>query len=141
MNRESIAAAIFARLQTVDGLNKTSRVQPGWDEVSSMDQPAAFLSYLKDRTTPRRGLPAEHEIDYSIIIYVRADEPDAIPQQALNGILDEVDVAFLPDAGSPQLTLGVSGVSRIWIEGETAIYEGILSKQSVAVIPLKVLAM
>ena len=112
-----------------------------WTDVPAQDQPAAFLAYSGENVVPRRGLPSEHQIEFKIYLYVRTDEPGAIPQQLLNVILDSIDAAFSPDAGQAALTLGVSGVSRIWVEGEIVTCEGTLGEQAAAIIPLKVLAM
>jgi len=144
MNREAIMAALFARLQTVSQFETTGRRVQFWSDVPA--QPALFLRHVKDDYPPRpEGIPALVTMHAEAWIYSRAGEdPHAVPETALNQLVDAVEAALAPDVIVPNFsienvqTLG-GLVEHCWIEDEVLFDPGDIDKQAKAVIPIAML--
>jgi len=142
--RETIYAALFGLLSGVPGFNKTGRRLLHWSEVAHADQPALFL--VQSNQAPQqagRGLPPKWLLRAELFVYVNVGEdPNAIPAQQLNTLVDAIDVALKPAAGSDLVnnvqTLG-GLVSHCWIDGEVEVFDGALGPQAVAIIPIAIL--
>jgi hypothetical protein len=142
--RETIAAALLTLLQGTKiggqpAFLTTGRRARVWGDVTPGDQPAAFLNHGGETAMQDKAYGAtKWLLHFEIVIYLRADAtPDAVPDTAINAILDAVDAQILGTPGQRQ-TLG-KVVYQTWIEGEILIDTGILDQQVAILIPIKVL--
>lgn len=129
----SLPAAVNAKAVSLStGFLTTSRRLKHWSQVAA--QPAMFLRSIDEEnsyaniTLQRLTIPAE------IWIYSNAGEdPNAVPEIALNNLLDAVQAAFAPDDyQSGRFTLG-GLVEWCRLEGKIEKESGDASGQAVAV--------
>ena len=149
MNREQIEVgtfAFFSVLAASDGskLFKTAvRKVKHWEDVQPDDQPALLMRHTKERAEFRKGLPTRWWFTYELFIYVSTDaqmNPDALPSQLINPLLDAIDNALKPDdLDGHTATLG-GLVSHCAINGDVLIFEGHLGNEAVVIVPIEVLA-
>jgi hypothetical protein len=142
--RETIYAALFDLLTGINGIKKFSRRLLHWSETNSADQPALFL--VQGHQAPQqtgRGIPPKWILRAELYLYVNAgSDPNVIPAQQLNKLLDKIEAALRPSTGNDQMqntqTLG-GLVSHCWLDGEIEVFDGALGEQSVAIIPISIL--
>lgn len=151
VDREAIMAALFTRLQSVAGIQTSSRVFRPWDQVSPAEQPALFLVTGNQTAKPQRKLPTVWTLQPTIYLYVRHDaDPTAAPGTALNQMIQAVaaalertpteahtSTAFADDPQDPHTTLG-GLVNACYISGTIETDEGLMQNQGVAIIPLEI---
>lgn len=105
-------------------------------------QPALYLRGAdEDLEYVETILPAQ-TIDGEIVIYSKAGEnPDAVPEIALNNLMDAVQSAFAPDVrgmgGTGRFTLG-GLVHWCRLEGRVIKDSGDLSGQAAAIMPVRI---
>lgn len=104
------------------------------------NQPALFVRQAAEHHPARpTGMGEKPIIDFELWIYARSGNiPDANPIDALNPLLDAVDIALKPSPVTRSQTLG-GLVTHCWIEGDVVIDAGDAGPQAVAMIPVKVL--
>lgn len=137
ITRESILSALFALLTEGATFKTTGRRLILWSQVAA--QPALFLRHVGD-DYPRRptGMPPRAEIACEVWLYSNAgQDPDAVPEQSINDLIDAVEAAIKPDP-YPAQTLG-GLVTHVWIEGTVEIHPGDLDGQAIAVVPIRCL--
>lgn len=137
--RETIMAALFARLAAIDGLASSSRRLRHWADVPAEDQPALFLAQRTGGVVERvRGQPSRLTLRADAYLYVRTDE-STLPATILNDLLDAVAEALEPESEAfPVQTLG-GVVHHCWIDGEIETDEGTLGDQAVAIVPITII--
>lgn len=139
MNRETIHAALFAKLSTAAGFATASRRLKHWNDTPAAEQPALFLSHKTESAEPRQGLPTLWTLDFDAYLYARAPDRATSPSSVLNPMLDAISGAIAPDnATMSAQTLG-GLVAHCWIEGSVETDEGTLGDQAVAIIPIRIL--
>ena len=138
MTREPIFAALFAKLAATPGLSTSSRILKHFSDVLIPDQPALFLSEVSQTVERSRGLPKKWIFLCNVYVYVRRAGMDQISSTNINNILDAIEAALEPPAGTDVQTLG-GLVEHCWIEGTVATDEGTLGEQAVAIIPIRIL--
>jgi hypothetical protein len=138
---EAIFAASFALFASVTGLKTSSRRLVTWDKVSAEDQPALFQRELRFMSIQSHiGVSAKWNLFGEIVIYANAgSDPDIIPSQALNALLNQVRAIFEPPPNARQ-TLGIANVYEAVIVGDILIDEGVQDGQSIALIPFRITA-
>jgi hypothetical protein len=119
----------------------SSRRLRHWDDVPPSEQPALFMVENLENVKQVKGIPPTWTFHPHLFVYdnVQSD-PDAIPGQRLNILLDAIDNALAPVGGSGGYqTLG-GLVSHCWISGPIDIYEGYkaMLDQSVAIVPIEI---
>lgn len=149
IDRERIAAALFATVSNAARFVTVNRRLRHWADVSPPEQPALFMSEKGgEARTESRGfnLPVVHELEFDIYIYAHSSDPYLSPASILNPLVDAVERALSPlftQTGevSGYNTLGLDGmVMYARIEGRIATDEGVLGDQTLAIIPVRVLA-
>ena len=141
MNREAVAAALFALASSVAGFKVTSRRLKHWSDVPAEDQPALFQSQgkeLVDTAAAKMGAPNTHKFDFQIYIYVHSSDAAVVPSSLLNPILDAIEAKLATTPGTKQTLGGL--VQHAFISGSIETDEGVLGDQAVAIIPIEVLA-
>jgi hypothetical protein len=143
--REAIAAALYLLLNVeagkVENIKTSSRKLRHFDSVKSAEMPALFQAQNPEtyQRTVADG-PPKRTMHFSIWIYTAdAQQPEVIPSQQINNIVDAIEAALAPSPLTGMFTLG-GLVHRCWIEGTIEIYEGVTSDgKSIAIIPIAVL--
>jgi hypothetical protein len=138
---EAIFAASFALFAGVTGLQTSSRRLVTWDKVSPEDQPALFQRELRFTAIQNHiGVTAKWNLFGEIVIYANAgSDPDVIPSQALNALLNQVRAIFDPPPNARQ-TMGLANVYEAVILGDILIDEGVTDGQAIALIPFRITA-
>jgi hypothetical protein len=153
--RETIAAALFAQLQTVNYpfVGTPTRAAKEWPKVDPSQQPIWYLIHPAETISQDRsgifGLSV-YTLHFTILVYSRTDPAaDPInnpPDTAINQILDAFEAALKPGFSYQAQTLGQGGqgqpqgllVANSWIEGDILIDSGILDDQVAILIPVHV---
>jgi hypothetical protein len=140
ISREPIYAALFAKLQAIQGVVTCSRILKHWSEVGTAEQPALYLAQKSMTAEVTFGKPTRWTLEAEVYIYVRTDRLTEPPATQMNNLIDAVEAALAPDQSTPNVqTLG-GLVSHCWINGKIETDEGTLGEQAVAVIPINMLA-
>lgn len=137
INREAIASALYAKVSSLAGFVTHSRYLRHWNDVSSGEQPALFMSQgaqIQQRTTNQ---PSKWLLNFTFWIYVTNETNGVLPATTLNNLLDAVENAIEP-YGQESATLGLQSVHYVKI-GSIECDEGWLGSQGVAIVPITVL--
>jgi len=140
MVRETIYAALFARLQAAYAWNTASRRLLHWGDVAPAQQPAMFLTQVSEQPQTVSHQPTKWKLNVKVWLYANA-ETDAgqTASSVLNPLLDAIQAAVAPNfSGLETQTLG-GLVEWVRVEGNIETDEGLLGDQAVAVIPLTIL--
>ena len=139
INREPIYAALFAKLQNLPGIVTASRRLKHYADVPPTQQPAIFMIQRTEAAEQVKNLPAKWRLHADVIVYVNTGEdPNGVPAQLLNPIIDAIETALDPDSINGSQTLG-GLVSHCWISGSIETAEGVLGPQEIAVIPIEIM--
>jgi len=139
VEREAIYAGLFAQWEYAEGLVTRSRSLKHFSKVSAMEQPALYQFQTGEDIRPRRGFPPQYTLKVELVLYVWTDDGEAPASTQINRLVDQFFRILNPAADEPTLTLGIPGVQHVWIEGEVDIAEAIVDRQSIVVIPVRVL--
>jgi len=141
LNRETIYAALFAKVSGIAGVKSSSRRLKHYQDVSPADQPALFQRQVNEDFIRARGLPIKLNMKAELYLYVNTAGDSAVaPSTILNPLVDAIDAALAPSPG-PENTQTLGGlVSHCWIGGAIEIFEGVLGDQAVVIIPIEMLA-
>ena len=137
--REEIITALFNLALTAAMFNTSGRRLQLWSKVASF--PALFVQSTGTHYPPCdvRGLPPKRMITAELWVYTDVGkDPNANPEQALNDIIDAIEIALAPNIISGVQTLG-GLVSHAWIEGAVEQFPGVLDGVAKAIIPVKIL--
>lgn len=141
MNREAIYSALFAKVQSIQGLVTISRKLAHWSDVPPSQQPALFCVQGNQSAIPgdpARGLPTKWTLSVDVYVYARTDGGQ-VPGTVMNPILDAIETALKPD--NPMTRTQTLGglVEHCWIEGDVQTDEGALGDQAVSIVPVRIL--
>ena len=138
--REDIMAALFARLESIEGLATTSRRLKHWADVPSEEQPALFMAQGNQIPEVKTGQPMVWRLPVTVYVYVKTTG-EQVPASVLNPILDAIEAALpLHPITGLHDDLGLEGVEWARISGPIETSEGTLGDQEVAMIPIEILA-
>ena len=130
INREAVLVALFNSLVSNLGMEFTSmgRKQTLPPTLKIADMPALFLVAEKEEQIPQKPPGAPPKLILHGLIYVYAWNPapvedigkeQVLGETVMNGLLEAIDGAFLPDdPNTGKFTLG-GLVTHCWIEGKT----------------------
>jgi len=134
------ASANALQVPMKTGFVTTSRRLKHWDQVAA--QPALFLRGITEEAQYPQGQGALQllSIGAEIWIYTNAGQnPDAVPETALNNLIDAIQAAVAPDDPTQQrFTLG-GLVFWCRIAGRIEKEPGDAAGQAVAMIPVEIL--
>jgi hypothetical protein len=149
INREQIAAALFATVSNAARFVTINRRLRFWSDVSPAEQPALFMSEKGgEATTEGRtfNMPVIHTLNFDFYIYAHSSDPYLSPAMILNPLVDAIELVlspiFAPDGSITGFnTLGLDGMV-IWarLHGRVATDEGVLGDQTFAIVPVEVKA-
>jgi hypothetical protein len=146
MTRETVYAGVFAYFSALTQggsplFKFATRDAQLWEGVAPEDCPAVLMMQRAETVQRPRGLPSKWTLNIDLYVYVHTganNDPDIIPSQLFNPLIDAVEAALtVTDFPSNATTLG-GLVSRIAIEGEIQITEGNQGDSAVAIIPIVV---
>lgn len=141
MNREVIYGGVFDWLRTHSGddVRTWSRRLRHWNDVPEIEQPAVFLAQNGEQIDRLRAVWTLR-MDVYVYVSVGGDE-NAVTATPMNHIIDKIADALRPrrELGEIEQTLG-GLVLDCRIEGKIETDAGVLGAQSVAIIPLVILA-
>lgn len=110
------------------------------DATAEQDMPALYLVGLNELHPPRAGSAAALiELNYEAWIYtgIGADQ-NAVPDAALNVLIDGIERALYPTPTGFRQNLGIAGVHYARIEGELQKDPGHSAQIAMAVVPIKI---
>lgn len=139
INREQIFAALFALVSASSSYKTSSRKLKHWAQVPPAQQPAIFQTQGKEHAVAGYRMPTRWTLHASLYIYAHQNSLDTLPSTALNGLLDAIELALVPDVATGEQTLG-GLVTHCRIVGDIETDEGVLGDQAVAIIPIEILA-
>lgn len=146
MNRETIYAGLFEKFSTLttggSPLFKTATRKPKvWEQVAPEDQPALLMRQVAEDGEHRKGLSTKWVFKVELLVYVNsngATDPDVIPSQLLNPLLDAIEASFvIDDRLNNACTLG-GLVAYAAIDGTVQLFSA-LGDEAVAIVPVRVL--
>lgn len=139
-SREAIFAALFAKVSTSAGLVVKSRTLRAWDETSPAEQPALFQAEARQTASGQAGMPTKWTFHAELALYVHASTCNQVDVvTALNNEIDAIVAALDREPASGKQTLG-GLVHDCRISGDIETSEGRLGQQSVAIIPIEIIA-
>lgn len=138
ISRETVYAALFAKLQTVPNIAFYSRRMKHLSDVASSQFPAAFQVQSAEDIVHTANMPAIYAFKPEWWIYTMDQSRDGIPSTPLNGLIDAIEAALNPDwAGVLTQTLGLQ-VYRAYVAGPIEIFEGVEDGRAMAIIPISI---
>lgn len=139
MTRETIYAALYAKLTAIPGIVTTGRRLKHWSDVPAEQQPALYLIQRNETPSQVKGVPAKWSLKADLYLYVNTGNDENIaPATLLNPLLDAIEAVLAVEPFSGFQTLG-GLVSHAWIAGTIETSEGVLGNQEVAIIPIEIL--
>lgn len=138
--RESIWAAVFAKIAATLGVVTASRKLVMYDEVPHEQQPALFIAQTGESHRNKAGMPAVLTLKADLYLYTNTGgNPTLVASSQINDMLDALDAALQPDdVARGRCTLG-GLVQHAWLDGDTVIAEGQNGAQAVSIIPVAIL--
>ena len=147
LNRQPIYAAVFAFFSglTAGGsplFRYATRKFHTWEQVQPEDCPALLMQERGEEAQYRKGLPTIWRLRIALYLYAHTNaaiDPDVVPADLLNPLLDAVDAALVvDDVSNEACTLG-GLVSHCAIEGSIERFQGEQGEDAVAIIPITIL--
>lgn len=138
LDREAVYAACFAQFAGLSQFKYKSRRLEHWTDNTDR-QPALYQQQHLETVQQKKGTGPIWRFSLTLWIYYNCKgDPQAIPSQQLNVLVDLIDRTMAPNAIGEQTLSGL--VSRCWISGPIDIYEGYkgLMDQSVVIIPVEI---
>jgi hypothetical protein len=141
--RESIYAALFARIATAAPFATAARRLRHWSDVAPAEQPALFMRQKAEKAAgSERGTPTVWRLAVELYVYAHAGDPYVSPAAVLNPLVDAVEAALAPLAATGIQDLGLPDmVKHACIAGKIETTEGVLRDQAVAIIPVEILCL
>ncbi|MEW6563320.1 MAG: hypothetical protein AB1400_08845 [Pseudomonadota bacterium] len=139
MTREPIYAALFNLLQNLPGIVTASRRLRHWNDVPRANQPALYMVQKSESAQTITGQPTKWLLRLNVYLYVNTADRTQSPAEVMNLLLDAISAALEPPPAIGKQTLG-GLVYYCRIAGEIQTDEGALGDQSVAIIPVELLA-
>lgn len=139
MNREAIYSPLWARLSALPEFKTKSRRLKHWADVPADDQPALYMAQTGETAQTTTGLETKWTLRLDLYVYVQSG--DEAPGPIINPLIDSICNtinAIHPVTG--RSILNVPGLEYCRVEGAIDTDEGTLGSQSVAIIPVTILA-
>lgn len=139
--RETIYAALFARVAAAGDFVTIGRRLRSASDVAPVEQPALFMCQRRETAaTPVFGAPTVWTLAVELYLYAHSSDPYQSPATVLNPLLDAVEAALAPAAGTGVQDLGLPGmVQHAAITGKVKIDEATAGDQATAVVPIEIL--
>jgi hypothetical protein len=135
--RETVYAALFAKLQTLPGLVTVSRRLQNVQDVQPEQFPAAFQLQGSQEAKFSGNTPSTYTWKADWLLYVHDDDPTSAPSIQLNTLIDAACALLDPSPATNRQTLG-GLVEYCAIDGNIQVFEGVLGNRAVAVLPITI---
>ncbi|STZ77347.1 hypothetical protein [Bergeriella denitrificans] len=141
MNREAVYAALWAKLEALDGFVTKSRKLLHWNDVSRFEQPALFMAQGNMQAVTVTGQETKWLLKADVYLYVQTggEAPAPLINPLIDAVCNAVN-AVHPITGRTALAAEGVAVEYCRVEGTIETDEGTLGTQAVAVIPIVILA-
>ncbi len=122
-----------------EGIVTASRSLLHWNDVSPALMPALYMVQKDEDPKRVKGLPYIWTLNVDVYLYINSpNDPDFIPAQLLNPLLDQIESLLEPPPSSDTQTLN-GLVSHCWISSKVMTAEGQISDGEIALIPISIL--
>jgi hypothetical protein len=140
--REAIYAALWSLAAQAATFATASRRLRHWSDVSPAEQPALFMSEKGAvAKVPALGAPVVYTLYADLYLYAHSADPYLAPATILNPLLDAVEAAIAPSPVTGIQNLGLPAmVQHAYIAGRIETDEGVLGDQTIAIVPVEILA-
>jgi len=143
LDRESIYAALLARLQGIQSLKSVSRRIPPQD-IGPQEQPAAFVPAGKEVPQYMASLIMRWLLHPAIVLYASTDNESLSPSTQLAPLVKDVEAALQWQPGESPVNPGgattLGGTCVHCIINEVEYVEDVSGGQGVVFMPLEILA-
>ena len=154
--REQLYIALFAFLSKTPGFSSYYRRFVPLAQIGGAKMPALMMRQTNEqRHVNAPGQPAKYTVSVDLLVLCQTPTAtgDSVPASTLNPLVDAVEAMFDPQTGGETIwtplgaamadnvqTLGLSNVSRVWIEGNIEFEEAVQGSTdiSAALIPLHI---
>lgn len=143
ISRETIYAALFARVANAADFVTTSRRMRQWSALTPAEQPALYMRQKTEIASVRTlGAPTVWTLQVDMCIYVHTSDPYLAPAAVLNPLIDAIEATLAPPPASGMQDLGLPDMVRhVVITGKVEINGGVQRNQAAAVIPVDILCL
>jgi hypothetical protein len=143
IERETIYAALFARVAAAADFVTVARRMRPWSNLTPAEQPALYMRQKTETAAvPALGAPMMWRLVVELYVYAHASDPHVAPATVLNPLIDAVEAALAPSAVTGVQDLGQPEmVQHAYIAGKVETNEGVRRDQAVATIPVEILCL
>lgn len=138
--RKAVAAALLARLNIGGNFLTVGRRLTDPTTIGGGPYPAVYVIKPNERYERDGNMPPKRFMEFYAVIYTNVgDDPNAIPADAIDDLLDAVDANLAPAAGEEgRQTLG-GLVENCLIDGNIDIGPNDILSKGQAVVPITVM--
>lgn len=138
-SREEIYLALYDLLCGLDDWKFTTRKFVPITQVSEGQFPALLVVRKNEQAeTNGKGIPIRWILAVDVVVYVdTTEDPDRIPAELLNPILDKLEAALQPPNQQVQTLGGL--VSQCRIRGLIETDEGMLGSRGFIAVPVEII--
>lgn len=142
IDREDVYKAVFDQISSVAEFKVKSRRFKSFDEMNPGESPAIYMLQNKEVPVQEKHFPTKWFLQVNFFIYINTGaDKNRVPSTQLNQIIDALEVKLRPELSKQVQTLGINGVSHVWIAEDGIDYnEGVLDNVAIAIIPVNILA-
>lgn len=138
VSRETVYAALFARITALPEVVTASRKLRLMDDVAAADCPAVFMTQEGETFEAVTHLPYKRTWRVKLWVYVKPDQAtDAVPATELNAVLDAIEGALTVPPNERQTLGGL--VYHCRIDGDIETDEGFFQNAAGALVPVSIL--
>jgi hypothetical protein len=135
-SRETIYAALFAKVSQAANFETVSRRLQHWTDVSASAQPALFQAQIDETSQTVPGLDTVFVLRVDLYVYANTQGDSSLsPSTILNPLIDAVLATLAFDPISNKQNLG-GLVEYCVVDGRIVTDEGVLGNQGVCIIPI-----
>ena len=138
MSRETVYAALAAKLSAIHGVKTFSRKMIIWDQLTPEHKPAIILVQTGETYAYQaENLPPKRTLESILLLYTAPAQNESNPAKIVNDVLDNLGAALAPDRGGKQTLGGLCSHCRI--EGAGPMEDGALDLQGVTIKKISIL--
>lgn len=141
--RETIYLALYNLLLGITDWNFIDRRFHVISELNQGQFPAIMMVQKPELSeVAGRGIPIKWTLKVDVVVYVdTTNNPDRVPAELLNPILDDIEAAVQPNVNNPGLSPQTLGglVCECRIRGEVMTDEGTLGTHGFIAVPVEII--
>lgn len=110
-----------------------------WSQVSVAQMPAVNMQQYEEEADQVNNMGLTRwRSTVNVWIYFNASNPQALPDQTYNAVLDALETALKPSPTTGRQSLG-GLVTHTWIDGKVPYSDGALDHKAVILVQIKIL--